>query len=122
MKKGQILLIDDSANLTILYDQELEDAGYNVDIANSYVEAVQLIGKKSYDLIIIETELRNMKGCRALQAKLKENREIPFIINTSSSCNENESSFWSGNADTCLMKSSDIEVLKENVNYLLSDA
>ena len=121
MKKPRLLLVDDSVNLTLLYKQELSDVEYNVDIANSLTEAIELINLKTYDLIIVETMLNDIKDYKTFQSKLNDYGEIPLIINTTSPSFENESPLWSIDADECIMKSSEITVLKEKIDMLLSD-
>jgi len=121
MKNPRLLIIDESVNLILLYKQELEDAGYFVDIANSFKTAIECINKKLYDLIIIETKLKDIKEYNILQAKLNDNRDIPLIINTASNNLKNESTLCSINADDCIAKSSNVSVLEEKVKDILYD-
>lgn len=120
MEKPRILIIDDSVNLTLLYKQELEDTGYSVDITNSYKTAIEYINEQLYDLIIVETKLKDIKDYNKLQAKINDNPVLPVIINTVSHNLNNESTLWSINSDACVVKSSDVSVLKGKIELLLN--
>lgn len=121
MVNPRLLIVDDSVNLTLFYREELEDDGYHVDVADSFTTAVELLGKKIYDLVIVETMLRDVEEFGTLQNKLNGNGEIPLIINTASSLLEKEFSLWSVNADACIMKSSDVTMLKEKIKILIDN-
>jgi two-component system response regulator CpxR len=122
MKTHRLLIVDDSVNLALLYKQELEDAEYYVNITNSFTKAIDLHNEKHYDLIIVETMLEDIKEYDTWQTKINNNGKIPFIINTTSAHLVNEIPLLSVNADACIMKSFDVTVLKEKVDFLLSDS
>ncbi|MFC1551594.1 response regulator [Candidatus Latescibacterota bacterium] len=121
MEKNRILIVDDAVNLTSLYKQELENAGYCIDVTTSFSDAIELLRKNIYNLIVIETKLKNTDGYYELCNKLNFNYDIPVIINTTSSNFENEFPLWSVDADVCILKSSNYMQLMEKIDILCSD-
>ncbi len=115
MERPKVLIIDDAEYLSLLYKEELLDEGYDVDIANSFPDASELIEKKSYDLMIVEIMLKCEKNYREYITILNNKRnEIPVIINTGTPLTEiDEQILYSFQAYT--EKSSDLSMLKDVV-------
>ncbi len=68
-----------AANLTLLYEQELEEEGYDVDVASSIYEASELINRQLYDLLIVETMLKQSDDIEVLRGKFNKKKEVPLI-------------------------------------------
>lgn len=117
MLRHSILVVDDAVNLTLLYEQELEDDGYEVDIANSASTAVRLMDKKSYDLVIVETMMSEIDEIRNFKLTNSHLQETPVVINTRNPNFGDGRTVWG--ASTCILKSSDIFQLKEKIGLLL---
>jgi DNA-binding response OmpR family regulator len=117
MTRPTLLLIDDAIHLTMLYQEELEDDGYDVDIANTVSQAYELIKKNSYDLIIIEPALKSLKEYIGIVIKLYQTKEVPILINTGSYIPETERRLWF--VETVIQKTSDTSVLKNTVRDIL---
>jgi DNA-binding response OmpR family regulator len=117
MTRPKLLLIDDAIHLTMLYQQEFDDDGYDVDVANTVSHAYELIKKNSYDLIIIEPMLKELKEYISALIKLHHAKEIPILINTASHFNEKARKLWF--VEAIIEKSSDTSVLKEKVKSIL---
>lgn len=69
---AQILVVDDEREILISCRKILEEAGYSVRTAESGEEALQLLDRESYDLIVLDQRLPGLSGleilksCRAL--------------------------------------------------------
>ena len=75
-----ILVVDDEATITDFVGFALEKEGYDADIVKSGEEALELIGKNSYDLYILDIMLPGMDGyelCRRLRST--SNSPILFL-------------------------------------------
>ena len=117
MKRPSLLVVDDAINLTLFYQQELEDDGYRVDIANSTRTAAKLLETTSYDLIIMEPMMMEFEEIREFQQNMNHGRRTPVIVNTVNPEFECLRIFWG--MEVCVIKSSDISSLKEQIEVLL---
>lgn len=81
--KSNILVVDDEQDLCEILKFNLEAEGYNVDMANSAEEALDM-GIEKYDLLLLDVMMGGMSGF-ALAKRLKENplsAHIPIIFLT----------------------------------------
>lgn len=81
--KSNILVVDDEQDLCEILKFNLETEGYNVDMANSAEEALDM-GIEKYNLLLLDVMMGGMSGF-ALAKRLKENplsAHIPIIFLT----------------------------------------
>jgi CheY-like chemotaxis protein len=60
--KKNILLVDDEPDLTFSFKEALEDAGFNVDIFNDSMHALENYRPDFYDLVILDIVMPKMDG------------------------------------------------------------
>lgn len=60
--KKNILLVDDEPDLTFSIKEQLEDAGFNVDIFNDSMHALENFEPDFYDLVILDIVMPKMDG------------------------------------------------------------
>lgn len=65
--KGEILLVDDEADLRELVSAALSEAGYTVSLACDGAEGVALAGTGKFDLVILDMVMPGMGGLTALR-------------------------------------------------------
>lgn len=114
---NRILIVDDEANIRLLYTQELKDEGYEVDAAGTIAEALELLGKNSYAVVLLDIKLKNESGLDLLQKLVKERSDMAVILSTAFSCYKDDFSAWL--ADSYVVKSSDMQELKDEIKRLL---
>lgn len=81
----QILVVDDSLTTRMLEQSILEAAGYEVEVAQSGEEALALLCRKRYGLILVDVDMPGMDGFTFVEA-IRSNsatRDIPAILVTS---------------------------------------
>ena len=79
MKK--ILIVEDEKSLALAYQTILEQNGYDAKVAHNGEEALVLIKKDSFDLILLDMNMPKMNGLemlRELEAAKLQNRVIVF--------------------------------------------
>ena len=118
MGKNRLLVVDDEINQGLLYEQELEDEGYEVDVANSGAEALELVKKNSYDLLVLDIGMPEMDGLETLARLLGIDNKIPVILNTAYPSYKDNFMSWA--ADAYVVKSMDLTELKEKIRESLS--
>ncbi|MFC1650716.1 response regulator [Candidatus Latescibacterota bacterium] len=117
MVRSKLLVVDDERNKGLLYEQELEDEGYDVDIATSGVEALEKFKMNSYDLVVLDIGMPEMDGLETLGRLVAIDNSIPVIIYTAfPSFKEN---FMSWAADAYVVKSMDLGELKDKIKEVL---
>ncbi|HEY5975128.1 MAG TPA: response regulator [Geobacteraceae bacterium] len=113
----RILVVDDEAGIRLLYSQELADEGYEVDSAASIAEALAMLQGQQYDVAILDIKLKNESGLDLLQKIVKERHDMVVILSTAFSCYKDDFSAWL--ADGYVVKSSDMQELKDEIRRLL---
>ena len=115
---AKLLVVDDEANIRLLYAQELSDEGYEVVTAGSALEAVEKLEGGSFDLAVLDIKLKNESGIDLLQRIVKERHTLPVILCTAFSCYKDDFSAWL--ADGYVVKSSDMQELKDEIKRVLA--
>ncbi len=65
--KSSILVVDDQAAIALSTQKKLRAYGFDVDAAESGEEALTLIEKKNYDIVILDIMMPNMNGIQVLE-------------------------------------------------------
>jgi DNA-binding NtrC family response regulator len=114
----KLLVVDDEANIRLLYAQELSDEGYEVVTAGNALEAVEKLEGTEFDLVVLDIKLKNESGIELLQRIVKERHTLPVILCTAFSCYKDDFSAWL--ADGYVVKSSDMQELKDEIKRVLA--
>ena len=118
MDKKRLLVVEDEINQGLLYEQELEDDGYEVDVVNSGAEALEIVKINSYDLVILDIGMPEMDGLETLGRLLGIDNKIPVILCTAYPSYKDNFMSWA--ADAYVIKSSDLTELKEKIRESLN--
>ncbi len=112
-----ILLVEDELNQRLLYQMELEDEGYRVVLASDGWEALQQSKEEHPDLVVLDLGMPGMDGIEALGRMMDQNAKLPVIIYTG---DENfKDNFMTWVADAYLVKRSNLDALKEEIERVL---
>lgn len=112
-KAQKILVIEDEENMRMLISEELQDEGFDVEVASDAQEGLTLLTSKDYDLVTIDVEMPGMSGLEV--AGLIRDKKIPvkIILLTAYSHYKADLSSWA--ADAYVVKSSDFTELKQAI-------
>lgn len=80
--KPSILIVDDEQSLCYTFECFLVDAGYNVEVAYSYEEALEKVSKINFDVIFADILLGKKTGLDFLRTLRNNNISCPVIIIT----------------------------------------
>ena len=78
---AKILIVEDDLDIQELLQNFLQEAGYEVSIANDGVEAVSLFSTAHYDLILLNVMLPKIDGFTVCEL-IRKQSQIPIIMLT----------------------------------------
>ena len=115
-----ILVADDDKNLRRLYKAELEAEGYRIMLAENGLQATDIIERENPDVVVMDIRMPEVNGLEAMAKILKKNRRVPIILNSAYSYFQDDFLTWA--ADAYIMKSADLQPLKEKIREVLSSS
>ncbi|MEJ2071472.1 MAG: response regulator [Syntrophobacterales bacterium] len=117
MKK--ILVADDEMAIRLLYSEELKEEGYEVFTASNGREALEIVEKEPLDLVILDIKMPEMDGIEALRQIKEKKPNLPVLLSTAYGEYKQDFATWA--SDDYLVKSSDLDDLKNAVKRYLKD-
>ena len=114
-----ILLVEDEPNQRLLYRMELEDEGYDVLVSADGRDALLQVEEKHPDLVVLDLAMPGMDGMETLSRIITANTNLPVIIYSAYETYKDNFMTWTANS--YLVKSSDIGVLKGEVRRVLEE-
>lgn len=115
---AHLLVVDDEGDIRHLYAAELEDEGHSVVTCGNRNEALEQLRHQDFDLIILDIQLEQESGLELLQKIAHEKENTPVILCTAYSFYKEDFSSWL--ADAYVVKSSNLDELKNEVRRLLT--
>ena len=117
---ANLLVIDDEGDIRHLYAAELEDEGHTVVTCGNRKEAMELLHHQQFDLVILDIQLDQESGLELLKQIAREREKIPVVLCTAYSCYKEDFSSWL--ADAYVVKSSNLDELKNEVRRILAQS
>ena len=106
-RKRTILLVEDSLVSREVERGILEGAGYDVDEASDGLEALKILEKKSFDLVVTDISMPNLDGFE-LTKRIKNTqawKNIPIVVVTTLGSEEDKRRGMDAGADAYFLKS-----------------
>ena len=114
---GRILVVDDDARLRLLYSEELSREAYEVTCVESGRAALDLPKSEQFDLAIVDIEMPEISGLDLIVALRERAPSMSIVINSAYSTYKSDFKSWM--ADAYMVKTSDLNPLKEKISELL---
>ncbi len=86
----KILLIDDDQDILSLLSLTLKKEGYKVSTASDGLEAILILGKESFDLLICDVDMPNLNGFQFIEFCKQKGITTPVIFLTAKTQEEEE--------------------------------
>lgn len=86
----RVLVIDDDQRVRGMFCDFLNSLGYQVDPAENGAEALNLLGRREYDLVITDLVMPGMTGLEVAASVRRGNAETPIIVISGSVTPEDE--------------------------------
>jgi adenylate cyclase len=82
---GELLVVDDNRVNRLLLGRALEQLGHAVTFAENGREALQILGQRAVDLVLLDIEMPEMNGYQVLEALASDPRlrELPVVMMSS---------------------------------------
>jgi DNA-binding response OmpR family regulator len=84
MEKINILWVDDEIDLLKPHILFLEQKGYHLETANNGNDALDLIDKKHFDLVLLDENMPGITGIETLNKIKSKNNDLPVVMITKS--------------------------------------
>ena len=114
----KILIVDDEKIIVKGIKFNLENEGYEADVAYDGAEAVEKAAANSYDLIILDVMMPKMDGLQACM-QIREFSDVPIIFLTAKTDDMDKLLGFEHGADDYMTKPFNILELKARVRALL---
>ncbi len=113
MQKKKILFVDDSTSIRKLVEMILEQAGYEVTVAEDGQDALQFLDGRPFDLVITDLHMPRMNGLELITSIRKTNRYrfVPILFLTTETKSELKQQAKSAGATGWITKPFDKEKL-----------
>jgi DNA-binding response OmpR family regulator len=114
----KILIVEDEEALCLLYKEELSQEGYDVMTVYDAEQALEVLNRERFDLIITDIRMPGRDGVELITQILGLRKGIPIIINTAYQSYKEDFMTWA--ADAYVVKSSSLQELKSKIKELLN--
>jgi two-component system, sensor histidine kinase len=110
----RLLIADDGETNRMLLSKMLSHYGYEIDAVCDGIEALNALGKKHYDAVLLDIHMPNMDGITAARIIKSQSQSIasPFLIAVTADINViHDEKFANGDFDHILSKPINFEKL-----------
>jgi len=119
MSDQKILVVDDEKHIRMLYQEELEAAGYTVVTSDGTEPILDVVARENPEVVILDIKLgQNRSGLDLLQDIRSRHDAIPVILCTAFDSFQHD--LKSIAADYYVVKSTDLTELKAKVALAFS--
>lgn len=76
----ELLIVDDQPGIRLLLTDILMNAGYEITTASDGKEAIDLLGEKQFDLVMLDYKLPLVDGIGVLERIREMEQSVPTIV------------------------------------------
>ena len=118
---SRVLIVEDEVDIGRLLYMQVENMGYDVEHVTSGEEALALLNRNSYDLLLLDWMLPGLSGIEIAQLvrKMDSMKEIAILMLTAKSDPDNIVEGLEAGADDYISKPFSTDVLKARMGSLL---
>ncbi|WP_306535330.1 response regulator [Geobacter sp.] len=82
MNDVRILIVDDEADIALILKLQLEDAGYRTARARDGLEALEVLARERYDLILLDIRMPRLDGIEVLERIRRDWPDLVVVMMT----------------------------------------
>ncbi|MCA9741994.1 MAG: response regulator [Deferribacteres bacterium] len=113
----RILVVSDTKKLRSLYESELGERGFAIEVSDNGEEAMQKLQQELIDLVLLDLDLERGQGLSYLQEFVSICRQAKVVVVADSPEYKRDFHCWA--ADAYLLKSLDLDELKRTIETIL---
>jgi CheY-like chemotaxis protein len=81
-KSANVLVVDDEPVILSIFSRFITKAGHKVETAPGGAQALEMIKKGHYDIVLLDWMMPGVSGAEVLQQAVPDNPKLPFVIVT----------------------------------------
>lgn len=113
----KILIVDDDLSILRLYQEELEEEGYQIVTAATGKEGLAKFEAEHFDLVSLDVHLPDIDGIKLLRQMKEKKPRMPIIMSTAYDYRD-DFSVWASEA--YIVKSADLTEMKATIKKLVT--
>lgn len=117
----KVLLVDDEEEFTEILSERMKTRGFDVDVTNSGLNALEKVNQKSYDVIVLDLYMPGMDGIDTLKHLVEQNPDLQIIFLTGQATLEKGIEAVKLGAVDFMEKPVDIDILIAKINDAKSE-
>lgn len=115
----KVLIVDDEIKMCNILKKVLINEGYQADFTNNPIEAISMLEKTNYQIVLCDLKMPEMSGIEVLEAAKKIQPDIDFIIMTAYSTVQSAVESMKKGAFDYLIKPFSMDELKMLIKRLI---
>lgn len=119
MGKYRVLLVDDEEELVTTLVERLEFRGIEAEAATSGHEALELLGRKSFQVAVIDLKMPGLSGLEVLEVIRRKYPEMKVLLTTGHGSTGEPDEAMPQDAFDILLKPFNIDALIERLHAAL---
>jgi len=121
MSKIRVLVVDDEGELAHTVVERLGIRGFEADAATSGAEALELVARSRYDVVVLDLKMPGLGGIEVIDRLKEDHPELPVLLVTGHGSVEAAEEGMQAGACCYVMKPVDIEALAKMIKDAVSD-
>ncbi|MFW5975344.1 MAG: response regulator [Desulfosalsimonas sp.] len=120
--KAAILLVDDEEEFVNTLAERLEIRGFQPEVATSGQQAVELMEKRNFDVMVLDVKMPGMDGLQVMEKARTLRPDLPVILLTGHGSADDGVQGMHQGAFDFLMKPLDIDDLISKIREALAES
>lgn len=117
---GKILLVEDDKSFGYVLSEYMQLKGYDVIWMETAKEGIDALSKNSFELAILDINLKNATGFDVAQTITNDSKDLPFIFLTARDLKIDQLKGYQYGAEEFITKPIDEEILLAKIEAILS--
>lgn len=113
-----ILVIDDEANIRLMYEGLLKDEGYDVIATETGADGLRALEEHAVDLVLLDIKLKAENGLDVLRRIVRQHPQVPVVLCSAYISFQDDYTSWL--AERYLVKSGDPTELLQEIKRVLA--